>query len=63
MAHKLEIDLTDWMLILCSDMGTDDERIRKGGTDQISEMEGGRIHCLIIPAELHDVEIEALDRW
>ena len=63
MAQKLEIDLSDWMLILCSDMGTDDARIRKGGIDQISEMEGGRIHCLIIPAELHDVEIEALDRW
>ncbi len=63
MAEKLEIDVEDWMIVLCSDMGTDDARISVGSPTEISGVKGGRIHCLLVPASLHDVEVTALARW
>ena len=63
MAQKLEVDVEEWTLVLCSDMGTDDANVNVGTAQQISEVTGGRIHCLLIPAELHDVEDAALARW
>ena len=63
MAQKLEVDVEGWTLVLCSDMGTDDANVNVGTAQQISEVTGGRIHCLLIPAELHDVEDAALARW
>ena len=63
MAKRLDVEVEDWTLVLCSDMGTDDARISVGGLDEISEVKGGRIHCLLVPANLHDVEEAALARW
>ena len=63
MASKLEVDIEEWQLVLCSDMGTKDAQVSVGSAQQISSVSGGRIHCLLIPAELHDVEAAALARW
>ena len=63
MAEQLEVDVEDWALVLCSDMGTDDSRISVGTLDEISGVKEGRIHCLLVPASLHDVEAAALARW
>ena len=63
MAKKLDVSVEDWVLVLCTDMGTSQSRIIKGIPAQIAEVEGGRIHCLLIPANLHDVEAAALKRW
>ena len=63
MAEQLEVDVEDWTLVLCSDMGTDDSRISVGTLDEISGVKEGRIHCLLVPASLHDVEAAALARW
>ena len=63
MAKRLDVDVEDWTLVLCSDMGTDDARISVGTLDEISGVKGGRIHCLLVPASLHDVEAAALERW
>ena len=63
MAQRLEIEVEEWMLVLCSDMGTEDARILVGTLDEISGVKGGRIHCLLVPANLHDVEATALARW
>ena len=63
MSHKLEVDVEDWMLVLCSDMGTDDARITVGTPTEISGVKEGRIHCILVPASLHDVEATALARW
>ena len=63
MANRLDVDVEDWTLVLCSDMGTDDARISVGTLDEISGVKGGRIHCLLVPASLHDVEATALERW
>ena len=63
MASVLEIDVEDWTIVLCSDMGTENARISVGPPAEISDVKSGRIHCLIVPAKLHDVEAAALQRW
>ena len=63
MAQRLEVEVEDWVLVLCSDMGTEDARILVGTLDEISGVKGGRIHCLLVPANLHEVEATALARW
>ena len=63
MSYKIGVDVEDWVLVLCSDMGTDNARVVVGSLDEISVVEGGRIHCILIPAKLHDVEAIALERW
>ena len=63
MAQKLDVDVEDWKIVLCSDMGTVDARISVGSPTDISGIEEGRIHCILVPANLHDVEAAALARW
>jgi diphthine synthase len=63
MAEKLDVNVEEWVLVLCSDMGTNEARVKVGSAKEISVVTGGRIHCLLIPAELHDVEAAALARW
>ena len=63
MAEKLDVDISDWSIVLCSDMGTKDQSIFVGLSDEIAKIQQGRIHCLIFPAKLHDVEADALARW
>ena len=63
MAEKMDVSIEEWTLILCSDMGTDEARIVSGSAKQIEAITDGRIHCLVIPAELHEVEEVAVARW
>jgi diphthine synthase len=63
MASKIGTSIEDWVMILCSDMGTDDARIISGTANELVSITGGRIHCLVIPADLHDVEEVAVARW
>ncbi len=63
MSATLEIDVENWVIVLCSDMGTGDACVSVGSPTEISDIKKGRIHCLIVPAKLHDVEAAALERW
>ena len=63
MAGRLDIDVEGWTVVLCSDMGTGDARIISGTPRQIEKISDGRIHCLVLPASLHDIEAAALQRW
>ena len=56
-------EIEQWELALCTDMGTADATIRAGKPAQIALMKGGRIHCLVIPSTLHEMEARALARW
>lgn len=56
-------EIEHWKIALCSDMGTAEECIRVGTPSQVALMQGGRIHCLVIPATLHEMEAQALARW
>ena len=51
------------MVVLCSDMGTFEQKIAYLPLRKLSAAEGGRLHCLVIPANLGDVEELALRRW
>jgi diphthine synthase len=50
-------------VVLCADMGTDDEKITFTTVGQLSNIEGGRLNCLIFPATTSEVEERALLRW
>lgn len=63
MAARLNKDIEGWTVVLCSDMGTGGARIVSGTPKQIESVSDGRIHCLVLPASLHDVEATALERW
>ena len=56
-------DISSLMIVLCSDMGTDDQSISYLSVGELAEAKTGRLHCLVIPAEPSDVEANALNRW
>ncbi len=62
-AEILKEDIIGWKIVLCSDMGTDKQCIRYGSLDDISEVNDGFIHCIIVPGRLDELEREALARW
>ena len=52
----------DWRGLLLSDLGTEEERVVSGKMREISHIEGGHIHALIIAAEFSGMEEEAFER-
>ena len=52
----------DWQGLLLSDLGTEEERVVSGRMRDISPIEGGHIHALIIAAEFSGMEAEAFER-
>ena len=52
----------DWQGLLLSDLGTEEERVVSGKMREISHIEGGHIHALIIAAEFSGMEEEAFER-
>ena len=59
----LENGLGDLRVVLASDMGCTNERIISTKFAQLSEFEGGRLNCLVVPANLGEVEEVALRRF
>ena len=56
-------DMSDLMVVLCSDMGTPEQNITYCKLGDLSGAETGRLHSLVIPAKPGDVEQMALNRW
>ena len=50
-------------VVLCSDMGTPDQRIVTTTLGRLGEERGGRLNCLVFPAGTGEVEEKALLRW
>lgn len=65
MARKLYLELTmeDIPVVLCSDMGTADQRIVFTTIGHLADQRGGRLNCLVFPANTSEVEEKALLRW
>ena len=61
--RKICEEIDTLMVVLCSDMGTFEQKIAYLPLSKLSAAEGGRLHCLVIPANLGDVEELALRRW
>ena len=70
LAHKQAVvkgymmqDIDELQVILCSDMGTVDQRIVTTTMGNLADEPGGRLNCLIFPAGTSEVEEKALLRW
>ena len=50
-------------MVLCSDMGTSEQSIVTTTVGSLADIEGGRLNCLVFPANTSDVEEKALLRW
>jgi len=64
-AYSLFLDknLAEIGVVLCADMGTDDENVTYITIGELSDVDGGRLNCLIFPANTSEVEEKALLRW
>ena len=60
--ESMTVPIAEWDGILLSDLGTHEQRVVAGDLQDIAAIEGGRIHCLIIPAEFTGMEREAYER-
>ena len=56
-------DIGSMMVFVCSDMGTQEQNIVYLPMSDLSDVKSGRLHCLVIPASLGDVEEMAVRRW
>ena len=59
----LENGLGDLRVVLASDMGCTNEKIISTKFAHLPEFEGGRLNCLVVPANLGEVEEVALRRF
>lgn len=56
-------DMDDWTVVVCSDLGCEDERVTTTTLGQLSEVDGGRLNTLLVPGALSDIEEVAIARW
>ena len=54
--------VTNWPVIVLSDLGTEDSRVCSTSIGELSDLRGGRIHCLILPSSMDDLERMSFDR-
>ena len=59
--ESLSSSISDWNVILLSDIGTSGQRVVSGSLSGISEFAGGMIHCLILPTEFSGMEKEIFE--
>ena len=57
------LEISNLMVVLCSDMGTSEQNITYLPLSELAKAKTGRLHCLVIPASLGEVENSALMRW
>jgi diphthamide biosynthesis methyltransferase len=50
-------------VVLCSDMGTDDESLVATTVAQLEGQLGGRLNSLVFQSQTSEVEEKALTRW
>ncbi len=58
----LNIPVGEWNGILLTDISMEDEKVHAGKLSELSKLEGGWIHCMIIPANMNENELEAFER-
>ncbi|MGB1679248.1 MAG: diphthine synthase [Poseidonia sp.] len=59
----LERSMDSISVVLCSDMGTPDQNIVFTTMGHLGSESGGRLNCLVFPANASEVEEKALLRW
>ena len=53
----------DLEVVLCSDLGTDDQRLQTTTIGNLGAKESGRLNCMVLLANLSEIEREAVNRW
>tara|TARA_B100001248_G_scaffold254181_1_gene232264 strand:+ start:379 stop:1257 length:879 start_codon:yes stop_codon:yes gene_type:complete len=61
--EMISTPLEDLSVVLCSDMGTDNQSIVYAKLTELADLPGGEMNCLVFPASTSDVEDKALLRW
>ena len=61
-SEEYDQQVEDWGGLLLSDLGTEEERVVSGSMKDLSQIQGGHIHALIIAAEFSGMEAEAFER-
>ena len=59
---EMEGDIREWDGILLSDVGTSKQVVSSGTLGELSIIEGGYVHTLIIPSNMSDNEMDAFRR-
>ena len=62
MVNSTSVVVNEWRGMLLSDIGTKDQRVFSGNLEEISKIQKGKVHTLIIPSEMSDNEREAFRR-
>ena len=62
-AALLARSLDDVHVVLCADLGTDDERMVATTVGALGDLEGGRLNSLVFQSMASEVEEKALLRW
>ena len=50
-------------VVLCSDLGTDDQRLQTTTIGNLGTKSSGRLNCMVLLANLSEIEREAVNRW
>ena len=58
----IDADVREWEGILLSDIGTSSQRVSSGSLDELSAIEGGYVHTIVIPSNMSDNEKDAFCR-
>jgi diphthine synthase len=53
----------EFEVVLCSDLGTDDQRLQTTTIGNLSTKSSGRLNCMVLLANLSEIEREAVNRW
>jgi len=59
----LNMALNEFRVILCSDMGTSSQNIISTNLEDLAQINGGSMNCLVFLGNTSDVEEKALLRW
>ena len=61
-SEGIDADVREWEGILLSDIGTSSQRVSSGSLDELSAIEGGYVHTIVIPSNMSDNEKDAFCR-
>ena len=50
-------------VVLCSDLGTDDQRLQTTTIENLGTKSSGRLNCMVLLANVSEIEREAVNRW
>ena len=61
--REMVAEIEQFEVVLCSDLGTDDQRLQTTSIGNLSTKSSGRLNCMVLLANLSEIEREAVNRW